>query len=308
MFFSRTRAQYSPLSFLLAHLAKAANGGDLEHVGVIVRHPQHHYPYVLERTWRGPQLTGFEDRVLHSSSSDIMVRSVHFLRSHHDEAAAQQFVAEQLAEQARLRSSPLSLIAQWGRDACGLIFAALAHARLPRAAPPVRRVVDMEELARLSGGAGGDGDEFGADGGAGAGAGAGADFMPDGGGAKVAGNLHISNRAAMAGELAAAARQLRAAEAEIKPLAAAASASAAAAATASTKSGAAGTDKAAKNVSGDDGERLLLLLKRRRFLAATVRLASLTLCLKFFFQVVCRGSFPVCDPNHIMPQFPASFV
>jgi len=264
VFFSRTRASRDPLSFLLTHLAKRANGGDLEHVGVIVRHPTHHYPYVLERTWRGPALTTFEDRVLHSSSSDIMVRSFHFLRSADQEVDAQALVARELAEQRALRAAPLRLVAQWFRDVTALAFASLALGSLPRAAPPVRRVVDMDELAALaSSGASADGMATamgGADG---------ATFAHDGSGTKVAaaGDApHVANRVALAGELGALAKQLRGAEME-------------AAALLAQRDGK-GNYGTVAGLSEADSERLLLVLKRRKFLANSVRFHSYHYLLK----------------------------
>jgi hypothetical protein len=249
VFFTRPRASKDPLSFVLNHLAKAANGGDFEHVGVVVRHPVYHYPYVLERTWRGPALTTFEDRVLHSSCSEIMVRSFHFLRNHEQETAAQAHVGRALAEQAQLRQQPWRLVGCWLRDVASLAFARVAQAGLPRASPPVRRIVDMDELTRL--GAGATADITTAAGGTEA-------FSHDGVGTKVLSGdeAHVENRVSLAGELAVITKQFRSTEADLAPLVSATSAGAGAA--------------AQPALSAQEQEKLLLLLKRRKFLVNSV--------------------------------------
>lgn len=115
IFFSRSPVTSLPWRGLLSFLSKRANDGqDFEHVGVIVRNQFEQYPYVLEHTYRGVQLVDFEDRILHSNSRDVFVKPLHIARTPELEAAAQQFVEEELRKDRERRQG--SLIAVWSQS------------------------------------------------------------------------------------------------------------------------------------------------------------------------------------------------
>ncbi len=103
VFFTRPGMTPKPIKFVLNKLSRLANVADGEHVGVIVRHPEHDYPYIVENTWRGIQVTPFEDRVLNTTCEDVMVRSLHTFRPANFDKKALEFVAAEAEESERDR-------------------------------------------------------------------------------------------------------------------------------------------------------------------------------------------------------------
>lgn len=104
VFFTSPQYETRPIKFIMNRLRRWANGLDGEHVGFILRHPDHDYPYVVERTRRGVQVTPFEDRILNTSCEDVMVRSLHMFRGAGFDRAALQFVEHEArqAQQSRI--------------------------------------------------------------------------------------------------------------------------------------------------------------------------------------------------------------
>lgn len=181
IFFNPSPFTPKPLKFILSRLQRGANGGDFAHVGVVVRHPTHDFPYVLEHSWRGVQLVDFEDRVLRSSCADVMVRSLHMPRPRDADARALAFAEAAVQRDQATRTgasiglpvllsprdsralagtspvhsrsirslviSPsfpaMTTVAEWLRDSFVFARAALSNLSAERAAPPVRRLSDV---------------------------------------------------------------------------------------------------------------------------------------------------------------------
>jgi len=165
VFFTRPRLTSKPLQTLFRHIERFANGTDGEHIGVILRHPDHDYPYVVERTWRGIQVTPFEDRVLHSSSEDVMVRTLHAPKSPEADRKALELIQEVLKQQESTRN-PLLVPFDWLVTCGKMIVTGIKASWATREAPPVTRMNDRfekeKEIARaraaaLAGNAGGSG-------------------------------------------------------------------------------------------------------------------------------------------------------
>lgn len=95
IFFTHASTNPKPIRFVLDKLTRYANGVGGEHVGFILRHPSHDYPYVVEHTWRGVQVTPFEDRVLNTTCQDVMVRTLHVFRDAEFDKKALQFVEQE---------------------------------------------------------------------------------------------------------------------------------------------------------------------------------------------------------------------
>ena len=145
IFFNQPAFVPFPLKMLLSGLAKSANNDDFEHVGVIYWHPTEHYPYIVEKTWRGLQITNFEDRVLHSGAQDIMIRSVHFMRTPEQEREAARFLDEEVS---KITYNPFSRAASWLYQMYALTRISISNMSAPRSSPPLKRALSMLEIAQ----------------------------------------------------------------------------------------------------------------------------------------------------------------
>eukprot|EP00461_Guttulinopsis_vulgaris_P002415 UN02416 len=87
-----------PMKWIYNQIMKWGNNkNDFEHMGVIVIHPKEKYPYVLEKGLFGQSIaTPFEDRIAWSHAQDVMMRSLHLLRTPQFEHDAATFLHEEL--------------------------------------------------------------------------------------------------------------------------------------------------------------------------------------------------------------------